>query len=106
MSRVMTLALLAVLAAALVVPAGASAGSPALQMLKRINKVRRNHHLPKLHGPRSPRPTARRYSRHQMRHHYFGHASRIHASGRYHTLGEILEIHRSYNPALRSALRN
>src|SRR3954466_15048409 len=100
MSRFMSYALLIAVALALLVPAGASAGSPALAMLKRVNKVRAKHGLRKLRFSSSLQHSARRYSRHQLRSGYFGHASRIHASSRYRTLGEILEMHRGGNPAV------
>jgi uncharacterized protein YkwD len=106
MSRFMSLALLVAVALVLVVPAGASASSPALVMLKRVNHVRAKHGLRKLHFSSSLQHSARRYSRHQMHSGYFGHSSRIHASGRYHTLGEILEMHSSYNPAVGFTLRD
>jgi uncharacterized protein YkwD len=104
MSRVMSLALLVAVAVALVVPAGASAGSPAVKVLKRVNRIRARHGLPKVHLSRSLQNTARRYSRYQMRHGYFGHSSRIHASSRYRTLGEILEMHRGYKANVRGAI--
>jgi uncharacterized protein YkwD len=104
MSRVMSLALLVAVAAALVVPAGASAGSPALKVLKRVNKIRARHGLHKLHLSRSLERSAHRYSRYQMRHGYFGHSSRIHASRRYRTLGEILEMHRGMKPNVHGAI--
>jgi uncharacterized protein YkwD len=107
MSRFMSFALLVAVAVALLVPAaGASAASPALKMLKRVNSVRAKHGLRKLHLSGSLEHSARRYSRHQMRSGYFGHSSRIHASSRYRTLGEILEMHRGASPAVGFALRN
>ena len=109
MSRVMSLALLLAVAVALTaLPAGvaSAAKSPSLKMLKRVNKVRARHGLPKLHLSRSLQRSARRYSRRQMRADRFGHSSRIHASGRYRSLGEILEMHTSYKPAVGFALRN
>ena len=106
MSRVMSLGLLVALALALVVPAGASAGSPALKVLKRVNKIRARHGLPKLHRSKSLQKSAKRYSRYQMRHGYFGHSSRIHASRKYRTLGEILEMHYSRKPSVRTAVYN
>ncbi len=106
MSRAMSVALLLAVAVALVVPAGASAGSPARAVLKRVNKIRAKHGLPKLHLSRSLQKSAKRYSRYQMRHGYFGHSSRIHASRKYRTLGEILEMHYGGKPAARYAVRN
>src|SRR3954471_843920 len=104
MRRVMSLALLIAVSAALVVPAVASAGSASRQVLKRVNKIRARHGLPKLHLSRSLQRTAHRYSRYQMRHGYFGHSSHIHASRRYRTLGEILEMHRGMKPNVHRAI--
>jgi uncharacterized protein YkwD len=106
MARFMSLALLVALAVALTVPAGAGAASPAQKMLKRVNKVRAKHGLRKLRLSRSLQRTATRYSRRQMRSGYFGHSSRIHASRRYRTLGEILEMHRGYRPNVGFAVRS
>ena len=36
---------------------------------------------------------------------YFGHASRIHASRRYRTLGEIIEMHGGLHARVRTAFR-
>jgi uncharacterized protein YkwD len=41
-----------------------------------------------------------------MEHQYFGHASRIEASGRYKRLGEILEIHRGSKAGVGTAFRD
>src|SRR3954453_7018769 len=106
MSRVMSLALLVAVAVALVVPAGASAGSPALKVLKRVNKIRARHGLRKLHLSHSLERTAHRSSRYQIRHGYFGHSSRTHASRRYRTLGEILELHRGYKADVHAAIHD
>ncbi len=106
MRRVMSLALLIAVSAALIVPAGASAGSASLKVLKRVNKIRARHGLRKLHLSRSLEHSAKRYSRYQMRHGYFGHSSRIHASRKYRTLGEILEMHRGYKAHVRASVYN
>jgi uncharacterized protein YkwD len=106
MRRVMSLALLVAVAAALLVPAGASAGSASRAVLKRVNKIRARHGLPKLHRSRSLERTAHRYSRYQMRRGYFGHSSHIRASGRYRTLGEILEMHRGTAANVHSSVYN
>lgn len=106
MTRVRTAALLALLVCALVLPANANAASPPMAMMKKVNKYRAGHGLKKLHFSRSLAHSAKRYSRHMMRNHYFGHSSRIHASSRYRTLGEIIEWHRSRNPDVRWAFRN
>ena len=78
----------------LAVPATATATSPAKAMLKKVNSYRAKHGLKKVRFNRSLAHSAAAYSRHMMRSGYFGHASRIHASHRFRTLGEIIELHR------------
>ncbi|MEA2468682.1 MAG: hypothetical protein QOJ57_2808 [Thermoleophilaceae bacterium] len=105
MTRVRTAALMFVLASLLVVPATASATSPQLLMLKKVNAYRAAHGVPKVHLSRSLANSATKYSRHMMRSGYFGHASRIQASRRYRTLGEIIEIHRGLRAGVGTAFR-
>jgi uncharacterized protein YkwD len=105
MSRFMSLALLVAVGVALIVP-GAALASPQSQMLQRINSVRSHHGLPQLHFSRSLQHSATHYSRHMVRSHYFGHSSRIHASSKFHTLGEILEAHFIRKPMVGYAARN
>src|SRR5436190_16932292 len=93
MFRARTAALLAAITC-LAAPAAASATSPASVMLKKVNTYRARHGLHKVHFCRSLAHSAGAYSRYMMRHGYFGHASRIHASHRFHMLGEIIELHR------------
>jgi uncharacterized protein YkwD len=104
MLRARTAVLVALLACALVAPATASAMSPARLMLKKVNAYRKSHGVPPVHLNRSLQGSAKKYSRYMMRHGYFGHASRIHASSRFRTLGEIIEIHRG-GPGVRTAFR-
>jgi uncharacterized protein YkwD len=106
MSRVRTLALFAVLAALLVVPSFASAASAPQKMLEKVNKIRANHGLSKLRPSRSLQVSATRYSRRMVKNGYFGHSSRIHASRRFRTLGEIIEAHFVRKPMVRLAARN
>jgi uncharacterized protein YkwD len=105
MTRVRTAVLLALLAAMLVVPATAAATSPQMLMLEKVNAYRAKHGVAKVHLSRSLVRSASAYSRHMMRSGYFGHASRIHASRRYRTLGEIIEIHRGLRAGVRTAFR-
>jgi uncharacterized protein YkwD len=93
MTRVRTAVLLALFASLLVVPATAGATTPQLLMLEKVNAYRAKHGVKKVHFSRSLAHSASSYSRHMMRAGYFGHASRIHASRRYRTLGEIIEMH-------------
>jgi uncharacterized protein YkwD len=104
MSRVRTAALLlCMLATALALPAGASANK-SLDMLNAVNWVRAQNGLPALHYSRSLAHSAHSYSRTMMHRGYFGHDSRIHASRRFRTLGEILEYRRGMNPRVRATL--
>ena len=77
----------------LAVPTSASA-SPATAMLKKVNQYRHNHGLRKVRFNRSLAHSAGAYSRYMMLHGYFGHDSHIHASHKFHMLGEIIEMHR------------
>ena len=105
MTRARTAVLSAVLAAMLVVPATAAATSPQMLMLEKVNSFRAAHGVKKVHLSRSLEDSASRYSRHMMRSGYFGHASRIHASRRYRTLGEIIEMHRGLRARVGTAFR-
>jgi uncharacterized protein YkwD len=106
MTRVRNAAVLALLVCVLAVPASAAAESAPMAMLKKVNAYRAKHGIGKLRLSRSLAHSAKRYSRHMMRSGYFGHSSRIHASGKYRTLGEIIEWHRSARPDPGWAFRN
>jgi uncharacterized protein YkwD len=105
MLRVRTAALFVLLVALLIVPAGATAMSPARAMLKKVNAYRAAHGVRKVHFSRSLSRSASSYSHYMMRSGYFGHASRIHASRRFRTLGEIIEIHRGLRAGVRTAFQ-
>jgi uncharacterized protein YkwD len=100
-----TAAFLALLTCLLVVPASASAISPDMAMLQKVNAFRKSHGVPPVHFSRSLANSAGAYSNYMMRHGYFGHASRIHASRRFRTLGEIIEIHRGLSAGVDTAFR-
>jgi uncharacterized protein YkwD len=100
-----TAAFLALLTCLLVVPAGASATSPGMAMLQKVNAFRRSHGVAPVHFSSSLANSANAYSHYMMSHGYFGHASRIHASRRFHTLGEIIEIHRGLQASVDTAFR-
>ena len=106
MARLMSLALLVAVALALFIPSVASATAPQLHMLRKINKIRANHNLPKLRHSESLQGSATRYSRYMERRDYFGHSSRIRASGKYRSLGEILEAHFVRKPMIAYAARS
>jgi uncharacterized protein YkwD len=105
MTRVRTAALFALLACLLAVPATASATSPQLLMLNKVNAYRAAHGVPRVRLSDSLVRSATSYSRHMMRSGYFGHASRIHASRRFRMLGEIIEIHKGLRAGVGTAFR-
>jgi uncharacterized protein YkwD len=105
MLRARTAALLAALACVLALPATASAGSPALAMLQKVNAFRKSNGVPPVHLSTSLQHSALAYSRYMMSHGYFGHSSRIHASRRFHTLGEIIEIQSGSSPGVNEAFQ-
>src|SRR6266540_1910936 len=74
-------------------PETATAATPTKTMVHKINGVRAAHGLPRLRVSGSLRKSARAYSRSLMSRGVFAHATRIQASRRFRTLGEILEIH-------------
>jgi uncharacterized protein YkwD len=106
MTRARTAALFVLLACLLAVPAAASAQSPTLAMLQKINAFRSSNGVPPVHLSRSLEHSASAYSRHMMRTGYFGHAARIHASRRFSMLGEIIELQRGPRPGVGVAFRS
>jgi hypothetical protein len=92
---------------ALAVPAGAYAygTKPGLRMLAAVNKVRAEHGLAALRGSRSLYRSAGGYARWMLRRDYFGHLSRIRASGRYSMLGENLAWHSGRRPGVSRTMR-
>jgi uncharacterized protein YkwD len=106
MTRFRTLVIAAVLIASLLVPAGnAAADSPTAKMIRKVNAYRKHRGLRQLHQSRSLNHSSHRYAGQMMRSGYFGHQSRIRASGRFKRLGEIIEMHRGHRSDIRGALR-
>ena len=103
---VRTAALLAVLASLLALPAVATANSAQKKMLDRVNAIRAHHGLKPFRFAASLSDSARRYSQTMMSRDYFGHSSRIHASRRFRSLGEIIEFHRGKSARVGGALRS
>jgi uncharacterized protein YkwD len=103
---VRTAALLAVLACFLALPAVASAKSAQLRMYERVNAFRANHGVKPLRFSNDLAASARRYSHKMMSSGRFGHSSRIHASRRFRTLGEVIEYHPGRHIRLGQALRS
>jgi uncharacterized protein YkwD len=93
-------ALLAVCAAIAItgaaLPAEAGARSSAKRMVQRINVIRASHGLPKARFSKSLTRSSKRYARRLMRRGAFAHGSFIQASRAFGSLGEVLEIHRTY----------
>ncbi|MEA2308678.1 MAG: Cysteine-rich secretory protein family [Thermoleophilaceae bacterium] len=89
-------------AALTAVPASAS---PESYMLRKVNHYRRAHGVRAVHLSHSLKRSARKYAHYMMRHQYFGHARRIHASHKYRRLGEILEWQTGYKPGVARAFR-
>jgi uncharacterized protein YkwD len=104
MARIRNLMTVVAIASAIVVSAApAQAQSPEQAMLNKANSFRRAHGLGKLHMSGSLMGSASKYAHQLMRSGYFGHSNRIHASGRYRRLGEILEIQRGLQPNINLA---
>ena len=103
---VRTAALLAVLASLLALPAVATANSAQKRMLDRVNAIRAQHGLKPFRFAASLSDSARRYSQTMMSRGYFGHSSRIRASRRFRSLGEIIEFHRGRSARVGGALRS
>lgn len=89
------MALCAVLAcgAVLAVPAPAAADGNQQRMLHVLNAVRAQHGLAPFQGSASLHRSASAYARWMLRAEYFGHLSRIRASGRFSRLGEAIAWH-------------
>jgi uncharacterized protein YkwD len=86
-------------------PATAGAMSPTRAMLAKVNAFRARHGVPRVRYSASLAGSAARYSRYMMRHHYFGHSSHIHASRRFRTLGEIIEMQRGPSAGVNTAFQ-
>ena len=102
-TRPTLLALLA-LVLALALPGVAQAQSVEQVMVQHINKAREHRGKPPLRFSRSLTVSSRRFGRRIMRTNRFGHASRIQASRRFRTLGEILAYHRGYRARIRNTV--
>jgi uncharacterized protein YkwD len=92
--RILLALAIAICAIGATTAASATASSPQSQMMHKVNHYRHKYGLHAVKFSSSLKHSAGRYARWMMRHHYFGHSSRIHASSRYRRLGEILEAQR------------
>jgi uncharacterized protein YkwD len=101
-------ALCAVLAcgAVLAVPAPAAADGNQQRMLHALNVVRAQHGLAAFHGSASLHHSASAYARWMLRADFFGHLSRIRASGSFSTLGEALAWHSDSRARVRETVRH
>jgi uncharacterized protein YkwD len=92
--RILLVIAIAICAIGAVDVSSAAASSPQEKMMKKVNDYRKKHGLRRVKFSDSLKHSAGRYARYMMKHHYFGHQSRIHASSKYRRLGEILEYQR------------
>ena len=99
------LALMLALCAIGAATATGAAASPEAKMMKKVNEYRKKHGVRPVKLASSLKHSAKRYADWMMSHHYFGHSSRIHASSRWHRLGEILEIQTGTRPGVKRAFR-
>jgi uncharacterized protein YkwD len=105
MSGPRVLALSCVAACAALVPGPALAAGSTPPMIAKVNKVRAKRGLPRLRYSRSLGRSSGRFARHLMRVDRFGHAARIHASGHFRMLGEVLAIHSGWGARYRAVIR-
>jgi uncharacterized protein YkwD len=104
--RVRILLACALLALFVAYPATQADATPSLDLIAKINDLRRSHGERPLQISPSLMHSAKRYARVMMSRQYFGHASRIQASARYRRLGEIIEIHRGRQAGIGTAMRD
>src|SRR2546423_13072738 len=89
---------------AIAVTASTASASPEMAMIHKVNHYRHQHGLRSVRVSGSLMRSAKNYAHWMMRHQYFGHRSRIHASSHYRRLGEILEWQRGDAANVRLAL--
>ena len=79
--------------AAMVLPAAAAAATAQSDAIDQLNQIRQANGLAQLRASESLHRSSSRYARHMIATDYFGHASRIAASGAFSRIGETLELH-------------
>jgi uncharacterized protein YkwD len=94
-----------VLAAALLVPTSAAAGSTRRAMVHCINAARAKHGLPKLRTSRSLRHSSSAFARWMIRHDRFGHRSHVSVSRRWRFAGEALAMHTGWRAGVHGTVR-
>ena len=77
----------------MVLPAATAAASPQGDAIAQLNDVRQANGLSELQASESLHRSSTRYAQHMIDTDYFGHASRIAASGAFGRIGETLELH-------------
>jgi uncharacterized protein YkwD len=81
------------IAAATLLPAASAAASAEDDAIDKLNAVRQANGLPSLRASESLHRSSTGYARRMIDDDYFGHASRIAASGAFGRVGETLELH-------------
>jgi uncharacterized protein YkwD len=92
MKRVRMLVLLTAMAVLLLLPTASSEAGPQQTVMSKVNNWRSNHGLRSVRSSSALAGSARRYAAKMMRNGYFGHSSRIQASGSWRRLGEVLYL--------------
>ena len=86
-------------------PLQASAAGGSGQMIRQINKARAHYGLRPLRASSSLSHSSTGFSRQLLSGGRFGHAARIHASSRFHSLGEALAMHSGSGLGIRGTVR-
>ncbi len=107
MPRIRTLTAVAVVLLTMAIAAAVANGADRADryMMRKVNHARREHGLGRLHESRNLTHSAWKYAHYLMSHQEFQHQSRIQASSRWHTLGEILEIQTGTRPGVKRAFQ-
>ena len=106
MKRVRMLVLLTALAVMLLMPTASSEAGPQETMMSKVNSWRNSHGLRGVRTSGALAGSARRYAARMMQSGYFGHSSRIQASGSWRRLGEVLYLRYGTGAATTSAFRS
>ena len=89
----------------LAAPPPSADASQADSMVRELNRVRALHDVGPLRTSRSLTRSSSAFAHFLMRSNYFGHMTRIRASGRFRRLGEVLEWHRGRRAFVRRTVR-
>lgn len=106
MKRARTLVLVMALAVTLLLPSTASEAGPQDTMMSKVNSWRNSNGIRGVKTSGALAGSARRYAAKMMRNGYFGHSSRIQASGSWRRLGEVLYLRYGSKVATSSAFRS